>query len=179
MSSSNNSGLYSVFIPIISKIHTEEKIANYFALNYVGKVERVDFVEDTNDVNKVRKAFVHFSPDQKTHEIMEAIDQKGSYRFYPCKILINLCSFKQQNEVVFSARMQHKINDLISINSRAFAFNNSNSLDYELRNSISYKLNSSFSLEARHNFEKRAYFENNRKYNYVNRSLNFGFIYNF
>ncbi len=90
-----------------------------------------------------------------------------------------LASFKQQNEVVFSARMQHKINDLISINSRAFAFNNSNSLDYELRNSISYKLNSSFSLEARHNFEKRAYFENNRKYNYVNRSLNFGFIYNF
>ena len=98
MSSSNNSELYSVFIPIISKIHTEEKIANYFALNYVGKVERVDFVEDTNDVKKVRKAFVHFSPDQKTHEIMEAIDQKGSYRFYPCKILINLCSFKQQNE---------------------------------------------------------------------------------
>jgi hypothetical protein len=98
MSSSNNSELYSVFIPIISKIHTEEKIANYFALNYVGKVERVDFVEHPNDVKKVRKAFVHFSPDQKTHEIMEAIEQKGSYRFYPCEILINLCSFKEQNE---------------------------------------------------------------------------------
>lgn len=90
-----------------------------------------------------------------------------------------LANNKQQNEIVSSVRIQHKISDLVAFNSRAFVFNNSNSLDYELRNSLSYKLNNSFSLEARHNLEKRAYFENNKKYNYVSRSLNFGFIYNF
>ena len=90
-----------------------------------------------------------------------------------------LANTKRQNEIVASLRIQQKLNDLISINSRAFVFSNSNSIDYELRNSISYKLSSSFSLEARHNLEKRAYFENNKKYNYVNRSINFGFIYNF
>ena len=86
---SSNTQMYSVFIPTISKIHTEEIIANYFALNCVGKVERVDFVEHKNDVKGFQQAFVHFSPQQKTHEIMEAIEQKGSYRFYP---------FKEQNQ---------------------------------------------------------------------------------
>ena len=85
MSSSNNSGLYSVFIPIISKIHTEEKIANYFALNYVGKVERVDFVEDTNDVKKVRKAFVHFSPDQKPTKLWKQSIKKAVIDFIHAK----------------------------------------------------------------------------------------------
>jgi hypothetical protein len=77
----------SVFIPTIPKIHTEEIIANYFALNCVGKVERVDFVEFQSGLKGLQKdfqqAFVHFSPQQKTREIMEAIEQKGSYRFYP------------------------------------------------------------------------------------------------
>jgi hypothetical protein len=92
-------GLFSVFIPTISKVHTEEIIANYFDLNYVGKVERVDFVEFQNDEKKgYQKAFVHFSPQKKTGEIMEAIEQKGSYRFYPCERMINVCSFKEQNE---------------------------------------------------------------------------------
>jgi hypothetical protein len=78
--------LYSVFIPTISKIHTEEIIANYFALNRVGNVERVDFVEHPNDAKKgFQKAFVHFSSHQKTDEVWEAIEQKGSYRFYPCE----------------------------------------------------------------------------------------------
>ena len=86
---SSNTQMYSVFIPTISKIHTEEIITNYFALNCVGKVERVDFVEHKNDVKGFQQAFVHFSPQQKTHEIMEAIEQKGSYRFYP---------FKEQNQ---------------------------------------------------------------------------------
>lgn len=90
-----------------------------------------------------------------------------------------LANIKQQNEIVSSLRMQHKISDAVSINSRFFVFSNSNSIDYELRNAISYKLNNLFSLEARHNLEKRAYFENKKKYNYVNRSFNFGFIYNF
>jgi hypothetical protein len=92
-----------VFIPTIPKVHTEEIIANYFALNCVGKVERVDFVEFQsgvkglhNDIKDFHQAFVHFTPDQKTHEIMEAIEQKGSYRFYPCDKLI--CSFKEQNQ---------------------------------------------------------------------------------
>ena len=95
MASSNNQ-MYSVFIPTISKAHTEEIIANYFALNSVGKVERVDFVEFQNDeedracdAKRFHQAFVHFSPQQKTREIMEAIEQKGSYRFYP---------FKEQNQ---------------------------------------------------------------------------------
>ena len=85
----------SVFIPTISKAHTQEIIANYFALNSVGKVERVDFVEFQNDEDRVcdptrfQQAFVHFSPQQKTREIMEVIEQKGSYRFYP---------FKEQNQ---------------------------------------------------------------------------------
>jgi hypothetical protein len=83
----------SVFIPTIPKIHTEEIIANYFALNCVGKVERVDFVEFQSGLKGLQKdfqqAFVHFSPQQKTREIMEAIEQKGSYRFYP---------FKEQNQ---------------------------------------------------------------------------------
>jgi hypothetical protein len=102
MASTNNQ-MYSVFIPTIPKIHTEEIIANYFALNCVGKVERVDFVEFQsgvkglhNDIKDFHQAFVHFTPDQKTHEIMEAIEQKGSYRFYPCDKLI--CSFKEQNQ---------------------------------------------------------------------------------
>jgi hypothetical protein len=89
---SSNTQLYSVFIPTISKAHTEEIIANYFALNSVGKVERVDFVEFQNDeedracdAKRFHQAFVHFSPQQKTSEIMEAIEQKGSYRFYPFK----------------------------------------------------------------------------------------------
>jgi len=90
-----------------------------------------------------------------------------------------LANNKQQNEIVSSARIQHKISDLIAFNSRVFVFSNSNSLDYELRNGFNYKLNNSFSLEARHNLEKRAYFENNKKYNYVSRSFNLGFIYNF
>jgi hypothetical protein len=92
-----------VFIPTIPKVHTEERIANYFALKCVGKVERVDFVEFQsgvkglhNDIKDFHQAFVHFTPDQKTHEIMEAIEQKGSYRFYPCDKLI--CSFKEQNQ---------------------------------------------------------------------------------
>jgi hypothetical protein len=99
MASSNtqiNNGLNSVFIPTISKVHTKDIIANYFALNSVGKVERVDFVEFQNDDEdracdrkRFQQAFVHFTPDQKTHEIMEAIEQKGSYRFYP---------FKEQNQ---------------------------------------------------------------------------------
>ena len=96
-------GLYSVFIPTISKIHTEERIANYFALKCVGNVERVDFVEFQSDEEdracdpkRFQQAFVHFTPDQKTHEIMEAIEQKGSYRFYPRDKLI--CSFKEKNE---------------------------------------------------------------------------------
>ena len=94
MASSNNQ-MYSVFIPTISKGHTGEIIANYFALNSVGKVERVDFVEFQNDEDRAcdptrfRQAFVHFSPQQKTREIMEVIEQKGSYRFYP---------FKEQNQ---------------------------------------------------------------------------------
>ena len=94
----------SVFIPTISKAHTQEIIANYFALNSVGKVERVDFVEFQNDEDRVcdptrfQQAFVHFSPQQKTREIMEVIEQKGSYRFYPCEKLINICSFKEQNQ---------------------------------------------------------------------------------
>jgi Txe/YoeB family toxin of Txe-Axe toxin-antitoxin module len=95
MASSNNQ-MYSVFIPTISKIDTEEIIVDYFALNCVGKVERVDFVEFQNDgedracdAKRFQQAFVHFSPQQKTREIMEAIEQKGSYRFYP---------FKQQNQ---------------------------------------------------------------------------------
>jgi citrate synthase len=102
---STNSQMYSVFIPTISKVHTEEIIANYFALNSVGKVERVDFVEFQSgvkglngDVKDFQQAFVHFSPQQKTHEIMEAIEQKGSYRFYPCEKLINICSFKEQTQ---------------------------------------------------------------------------------
>ena len=93
---SSNTQMYSVFIPTISKAHTEERIANYFALNCVGKVERVDFVEFQNDdedracdATRFQQAFVHFSPQQKTREIMEAIEQKGSYRFYP---------FKEQNQ---------------------------------------------------------------------------------
>lgn len=93
---STNIQMYSVFIPTISKAHTEEIIANYFALNSVGKVERVDFVEFQNDgedracdAKRFQQAFVHFSPQQKTREIMEAIEQKGSYRFYP---------FKEQNQ---------------------------------------------------------------------------------
>jgi hypothetical protein len=100
---STNTQMYSVFIPTISKIHTEERIANYFALKCVGNVERVDFVEFQSgvkglhgDVKDFHQAFVHFTPDQKTHEIMEAIEQKGSYRFYPCDKLI--CSFKEQNQ---------------------------------------------------------------------------------
>jgi len=100
---STNIQMYSVFIPTISKAHTEEIIANYFALNSVGKVERVDFVEFQNDeedracdAKRFHQAFVHFSPQRKTSEIMEAIEQKGSYRFYPCDKLI--CSFKEQNE---------------------------------------------------------------------------------
>ncbi len=103
MASTNSQVLYSVFIPTIPKVHTEEIIANYFALNCVGKVERVDFVEFQsgvkglhNDIKDFHQAFVHFTPDQKTHEIMEAIEQKGSYRFYPCDKLI--CSFKEQNQ---------------------------------------------------------------------------------
>jgi hypothetical protein len=103
MASANSQVLYSVFIPTIPKVHTEEIIANYFALNCVGKVERVDFVEFQsgvkglhNDIKDFHQAFVHFTPDQKTHEIMEAIEQKGSYRFYPCDKLI--CSFKEQNQ---------------------------------------------------------------------------------
>ena len=102
---SSNTQLYSVFIPTISKAHTEEIIANYFALNSVGKVERVDFVEFQNDeedracdAKRFQQAFVHFSPQQKTREIMEAIEQKGSYRFYPCEKLINICSFKEQTQ---------------------------------------------------------------------------------
>ena len=95
---STNSQMYSVFIPTISKIHTEEIIANYFALNSVGKVERVDFVEFQSGVKDFQQAFVHFSPQQKTREIMEAIEQKGSYRFYPCEKLINICSFKEQTQ---------------------------------------------------------------------------------
>jgi len=101
--SSINSQMCSVFIPTISKIHTEERIANYFALKCVGNVERVDFVEHPShakglhsDIKDFHQAFVHFTPDQKTHEIMEAIEQKGSYRFYPCDKLI--CSFKEQNQ---------------------------------------------------------------------------------
>ena len=92
---SSNTQMCSVFIPTISKAHTQEIIANYFALNSVGKVERVDFVEFQNDEDRAcdpkrfQQAFVHFTPDQKTHEIMEAIEQKGSYRFYP---------FKEQNQ---------------------------------------------------------------------------------
>lgn len=100
---SSNTQLYSVFIPTISKVHTEERIANYFALKCVGNVERVDFVEFQSDEEdracdpkRFQQAFVHFTPDQKTHEIMEAIEQKGSYRFYPCDKLI--CSFKEKNE---------------------------------------------------------------------------------
>ena len=100
---SSNIQMCSVFIPTIPKVHTEEIIANYFALNCVGKVERVDFVEFQsgvkglhNDIKDFHQAFVHFTPDQKTHEIMEAIEQKGSYRFYPCDKLI--CSFKEQNQ---------------------------------------------------------------------------------
>jgi len=88
--------MYSVFIPTISKLHTEERIAYYFAVNCVGKVERVDFVEFQNDeedracdAKGFQQAFVHFSPLLQTHEIMEAIEQKGSYRFYP---------FKEQNQ---------------------------------------------------------------------------------
>ena len=102
---SSNTQMYSVFIPTISKAHTEEIIANYFALNSVGKVERVDFVEFQNDeedracdAKRFHQAFVHFSPQQKTREIMEAIEQKGSYRFYPCEKLINICSFKEQTQ---------------------------------------------------------------------------------
>ena len=100
---STNSQMYSVFIPTISKIHTEEIIANYFALNSVGKVERVDFVEFQSGVKGLQKdfqqAFVHFSPQQKTREIMEAIEQKGSYRFYPCEMKErHSCSFKEQNQ---------------------------------------------------------------------------------
>jgi hypothetical protein len=88
-----------VYIPTISKVHTKEIIANYFALNCVGKVERVDFVEHPNDTNnQYQKAFVHFSSDRKTDEVWEAIEQKGSYRFYPCERLINICSFKEQTE---------------------------------------------------------------------------------
>ena len=92
---SSNTQMCSVFIPTISKAHTQEIIANYFALNSVGKVERVDFVEFQNDEDRVcdptrfQQAFVHFSPQQKTREIMEVIEQKGSYRFYP---------FKEQNQ---------------------------------------------------------------------------------
>ena len=100
---SSNTQMYSVFIPTISKAHTEERIANYFALKCVGNVERVDFVEHPShakglhsDIKDFHQAFVHFTPDQKTHEIMEAIEQKGSYRFYPCDKLI--CSFKEQNQ---------------------------------------------------------------------------------
>ena len=103
MASTNSQVMYSVFIPTISKIHTEERIANYFALKCVGNVERVDFVEHPShakglhgDIKDFHQAFVHFTPDQKTHEIMEAIEQKGSYRFYPCDKLI--CSFKEKNE---------------------------------------------------------------------------------
>jgi hypothetical protein len=55
-----------------------------------------------------------------------------------------LANFKQQNEIITSARIQHKINDFISFNSRVFVFKNSNSLDYELSNIISYKLNNYF-----------------------------------
>lgn len=102
---SSNTQMYSVFIPTISKAHTEEIIANYFALNSVGKVERVDFVEFQSgvkglhsDAKDFHQAFVHFSPQRKTHEIMEAIEQKGSYRFYPCEKLINICSFKEQTQ---------------------------------------------------------------------------------
>jgi hypothetical protein len=105
MSSTNTQVMYSVYIPTISKVNTEEIISNYFALNCVGKVERVDFVEHPShakglhsDVKDFQQAFVHFTPQQKTHEIMEAIEQKGSYRFYPCEKLINTCSFKEQNE---------------------------------------------------------------------------------
>ena len=103
MASTNSQVLYSVFIPTIPKVHTEERIANYFALKCVGNVERVDFVEFQSDEEdracdpkRFQQAFVHFTPDQKTHEIMEAIEQKGSYRFYPCDKLI--CSFKEQNQ---------------------------------------------------------------------------------
>ena len=101
---SSNTQMCSVFIPTISKAHTQEIIANYFALNSVGKVERVDFVEFQNDEDRVcdptrfQQEFVHFSPQQKTREIMEAIEQKGSYRFYPCEKLINICSFKEQTQ---------------------------------------------------------------------------------
>jgi len=102
---SSNIQMCSVFIPTISKAHTEERIANYFALKCVGNVERVDFVEHPShakglhsDIKDFHQAFVHFTPDQKTHEIMEAIEQKGSYRFYPCERLINICSFKEQTQ---------------------------------------------------------------------------------
>jgi len=105
MASSNTQVMYSVYIPTISKTHTEEIIANYFALNCVGKVTRVDFVEHPSHVKGLhgnakdfQQAFVHFTPEQKTREIMEAIEQKGSYYFYPCEKLINICSFKEQNE---------------------------------------------------------------------------------
>ena len=90
--------MYSVFIPTISKVHTEERIAYYFALNCVGKVERVDFVEFQSGVKGFQQAFVHFSPQQKTHEILEAIEKKGSYMFYPWEKSLKVCSFKEQNE---------------------------------------------------------------------------------
>jgi len=94
-----------VFIPTISKVHTEDRIAYYFAVNCVGKVERVDFVEFQSgvkglhgDVKDFQQAFVHFTPDQKTHEIMEAIKQKGSYLIYPWEKSLKVCSFKEQNQ---------------------------------------------------------------------------------
>jgi hypothetical protein len=97
--------MYSVFIPTISKVHTEERIAYYFAVNCVGKVERVDFVEHPShikglrgDVKGFQQAFVHFSPQQKTHEILETIEKKGSYLFYPCEKSLKVCSFNEQNQ---------------------------------------------------------------------------------
>lgn len=105
MSSSNTQVMYSVYIPTISKVNTEEIISNYFALNFVGKVERVDFVEHPShakglhsDLKDFQQAFVHFTPQQKTHEIMEAIEKRGSYWFYPCEKPTNTGSVKEQNE---------------------------------------------------------------------------------
>lgn len=94
---STNIQMYSVFIPTISKAHTEEIIANYFALNSVGKVERVDFVEFQNDgedracdAKRFQQAFVHFSPQQKTREIMEAISRKAVINFIRLKSKTNI-----------------------------------------------------------------------------------------
>jgi len=87
-------------------------------------------------------------------------------------------TYSYEINYIASLRLNHKINNKISLIQRSYIFFNKDNYDQEYRTSFVYRLNQQLSFELRHNFEKRRYvdFVKKNSTNLITRGISFGIV---